>query len=150
MSDYPQMPPMTNEERAEFLTPTLCSPFSGTLNEYGTIQTVPIFYKYQDWRGADGHAGCHAQDTQPQAQPPGHRDDRRRQSAVQGRCGLWHKATLEYDDVMSKRTAIFENYMPPDQAAGFAQGLAAKWEPVIIRVKPDRIVSFDYSKGSLI
>lgn len=60
---------------------------------------------------------------------------------------IYGVAELEYENVTAKRIAIFEKYLPADQAAGFAESLASSWEPVIVRVKPERMITFDYSKG---
>lgn len=64
---------------------------------------------------------------------------------------IYGEATLDLEDAASKRVTIFERYFGDYQAAkDYADALAQKWEPVIIRVKPTKIISFDYTKGSLI
>ena len=64
---------------------------------------------------------------------------------------IYGTAALDYDNVIEKRAAIFEKYgRSHEQAVAFAQALANKWEPVIVRIKPDCIVSFDYAKESLV
>lgn len=37
--------------------------------------------------------------------------------------------------------------MPGDTAAGFARNLPEMWQPVAIRVRPDRVVTHHYRKG---
>ena len=60
---------------------------------------------------------------------------------------IYGTAELDYEDVTPKRIALFEKYMPAEDAVGFANTLAAAYEPVIIRVKPEQMITFDYSKG---
>jgi hypothetical protein len=63
---------------------------------------------------------------------------------------IYGSATLDYENVIEKRATIFEKYgRSPEQALAIAQGLAIRFKPVVIRVKPLRMVSFDYGKGSL-
>lgn len=45
--DYPQMPPFTQEEAEIFLKKEHVARLA-TLNEDGTIQLAPIYYKYED------------------------------------------------------------------------------------------------------
>ena len=47
MSNYPQMPPLTKAEIEAFLSQPYIAKIS-TINEDGTIQTVPIWFLYQD------------------------------------------------------------------------------------------------------
>ncbi len=63
---------------------------------------------------------------------------------------VYGKAELDYENVVQKRTAIFEQFGDHEKAAQKAEGLCKKWSSVIIRIKPDRYVSFDYSKASLL
>jgi hypothetical protein len=60
---------------------------------------------------------------------------------------IYGNAELQYEDVIPTRTSIFEKYLGPDDAPGLAKKLASTWTPVVIRIKPDKIISFDYSKG---
>jgi hypothetical protein len=59
---------------------------------------------------------------------------------------LYGKAQLDYDNVIPKRVVLFEKYMPKANAEKLANGLAAIRKPVVIRVKPNKIVSYDYGK----
>jgi nitroimidazol reductase NimA-like FMN-containing flavoprotein (pyridoxamine 5'-phosphate oxidase superfamily) len=45
-NNYPQMPPLTEEEITVFLHQTLIAKL-GTLNEDGTIHIVPVVFKYE-------------------------------------------------------------------------------------------------------
>ncbi len=62
---------------------------------------------------------------------------------------IYGTAVLDTDDAARRRISIFRRYIG-DDAEGYAAGLAEKWEPVLIRVRPERIVSFDYRKGRLL
>ncbi|MFI5421193.1 MAG: pyridoxamine 5'-phosphate oxidase family protein [Nitrososphaerales archaeon] len=59
---------------------------------------------------------------------------------------IYGKAQLDYDNVIAKRISIFEKYMPRANAEKLANGLASVRKPVIIRVKPTKMVSYDYAK----
>jgi hypothetical protein len=56
-------------------------------------------------------------------------------------------AILEYDDVIAKRRLVFEQYMPAADAAALAEQLAGRWKPEIVRVKPERMITYDYAQG---
>ncbi len=59
---------------------------------------------------------------------------------------LYGKAELDYNDAIPKRVAIFEKYMPKANAEGLAQTLGKLRKPVVIRVTPSKVVSYDYAK----
>jgi hypothetical protein len=59
---------------------------------------------------------------------------------------IYGKAQLDYENVIAKRISIFEKYMPKANAEKLADGLASMRKPVIIRVKPSKMVSYDYGK----
>ena len=60
---------------------------------------------------------------------------------------VYGEAELDFEDVLEKRIRILERYYDePAQARAFAERLAAAWETVIIRVKPTKMVTVDYSK----
>ena len=62
---------------------------------------------------------------------------------------IYGEAELDYEDVVAKRISIFERYMPAENARKLATGLANSYAPVVIRVKPKRMTSYDYSKPAL-
>ena len=60
------------------------------------------------------------------------------------------EATIEAEDAETERISIFERYVGDrDAAVAHAAELAKKWEPVIVRIEPTTIISFDDTKGSL-
>ncbi len=145
---YPQMPPLTRDELEVFLRKPLLARL-GTLNEDGTIHLAPIYFRYED--------GCFLLGTQMAS---------RRVRNIQHNPNvtlliddpsgpyqaalIYGRAELLHEGVVEKRTTIFEKYGAGERSREFAEGLCNKWRSVIIRVKPVKIVSFDYSKGSLL
>lgn len=145
VSVYPQAYPMTFEEVETFLAQPLIAKLS-THNRDGTIHLVPIWFKYRN-----GEVFLGTQEISQKVQNI-KRDSRvtvlvdTTEPRLKG-VVVYGNAELEYEDVIPIRTTIFEKYMDPADASGLADRLANTWTPVVIRIKPDRIVSFDYSKG---
>ncbi len=145
VSIYPQAFPMTQQEVETFLALPLIAKLS-TYNKDGTIHTVPIWYKYNN-----GEVLLGTQEISQKVQNI-KRDSRvtvlvdTTEPELKGVI-LYGNAELEFNDVIPKRISIFERYMDPASAPGLADKLAGNWAPVVIRIKPDRIISFDYSKG---
>lgn len=145
---YPQMPPLTPDELEIFLKQPLVAKLA-THNEDGTIHLTANTFSYKD-----GNFLIGTQDTSHKVQ------NIRRNGSVtllidttdQPFKGVmvYGTAVLDYDSVVEKRIGIFSNYMPPENAQGFAHALANKWKPVIIRITPVSMISYDYSKGSLV
>ena len=59
---------------------------------------------------------------------------------------IYGQAELDEEDAIAKRATIFAKYMPPEEATGMANSLADQFELMIIRIKPEKIVSCDYAK----
>ena len=147
MPDYPQMPPLTQAELDNFLSQPLIAKVS-SLNEDGSIHTAPIYFRYDKGEVFLGTQKVtrKVQNIERNPQVTLLIDEPTRPFKGVMMTG---KAYVEYDDAVARRAWIFANYMPEEGALGFAQKLASKWQPAVIRFKPDQIVSFDYSKGSL-
>lgn len=145
LSDYPQMPPLTQEEIESFLGQPLIAKL-GTINEDGTIHLAPVIFKYENGEFLIGtqDANRRVRNIKRALSVSLLIDDPR--PPVKGVL-IYGKAELDYEDVLEKRTAILEKYNPREQAIQMAGMLCAKWKSVIIRIKPDRMVSFDYSKA---
>jgi hypothetical protein len=148
LSDYPQMPPFTTEEIEAFLNQPRIARL-GTLNEDGTIHLTPIYFKYENGEFILGtqERSRRVRNIKRNSNVTLLVDDTERPfQAVM----IYGTATLDYEHVVDKRTAIFENYGTPlAQARAQAEGLCNRWESVIIHIKPAQLVSFDYSKASL-
>jgi hypothetical protein len=149
MSNKPQMPPLSQDELDSFLALPLLARIC-TLNKDGSIHIAPLLFKQ-----VDGYILLGTQDISRKARNVSRNpnvtvmiDD-----PIPPAKGvlIYGEAVLDYEDVSEKRVAIFEKYgRSREQAAATTQALAGKWKAVIIRVRPRRFVSFDYSKGSLI
>lgn len=144
---YPQLPAMNDEELVEFYKTTTFARL-GTLNEDGTIHIAPIYFLYQD-----GQILMATQDPSRKVR----NIKRNNQVSVlidttdipfKGAL-IYGTAELDYEDVIAKRIAIFKRRpWDPSPASGeaYARKLSGKWPCAIIRVTPQRIVSFDYAK----
>jgi nitroimidazol reductase NimA-like FMN-containing flavoprotein (pyridoxamine 5'-phosphate oxidase superfamily) len=148
ITGYPQMPPLTPEELEALLSQSLVARL-GTMNDDGTIHLAPIYFKYDN---GDIILGTQVASRRVRnimrnpkvtllvdvATPP-------YKAAM-----IYGTASLHYESVAPQRTAIFAKNASPEQARAAAEGLCKKWDSVIIRIKPERIVSFDYAKASLL
>jgi PPOX class probable F420-dependent enzyme len=136
---------MTDEEVEAYLAQPLIAKLS-THNKDGTIHTVPIWFKYQNREILLG--------TQEITQKVKNikRDPRvtvlvdTTEPRLKGVI-MYGTAEIDHNGVIPTRISIFEKYMDPDRAPRLADRLASTWQPVVVRIKPDRIISFDYSKG---
>ena len=143
------MPPLTTDELEDFLRKPLLAKIS-SLNDDGTIHIAPLLFGYED--------GDILLGTQNMTRKVYNCRRNRNVTVLVDELGpppkgviIYGKASLDYDNVIEKRVAIFEKYgRSHEQALEFTQALANKWEPVIIRITPDRVVSFDYTKGTLV
>ena len=142
--DYPQAPTMTDEEVAALFDVALFARLA-TINRDGTVQLTPVFFKY-----LDDEIWIATQDPSQKI-----RNIKRNNKVsvlvdvpeVPFKAALvYGTAALDYDDVIKKRIAIFERTRSRAEAEDYARKLSGKWKCVIVRVKPERIVSFDYSK----
>jgi PPOX class probable F420-dependent enzyme len=139
-----QEPPLTQKELETFLVQapiaTLC-----THNDNGTIHAAPIWFKYEGGELLFG------------TQQDSHRIKNLRknpdvtvvidtdQTPYKGVI-IYGKAKLDFDNVVPKRVAIFQKYMPKENAEGLANALAKLRKPVVIRVTPKKMISYDYAK----
>lgn len=142
--EYPQAPTMTDEEVVSFFEEALFARL-GTINEDGTAHIAPVFFKYQD-----GEIRIATQDPSRKI-----RNIKRNNnvsvlidiSDVPFRGALiYGTAELDYDDVITKRISIFERTRSREEAEDYARKLSDKWKCVIVRIIPQHIASFDYSK----
>ena len=143
--DYPQAPTMTDEEVLSLFEEALFARL-GTINEDGTVHIAPVFFKYQD-----GEIRIATQDPSRKI-----RNIKRNNkvsvlidiSDVPFKAALiYGTAELDYEDIINKRIAIFERTRSREEAEAYARKLSDKWQCVIVRVTPQRIASFDYSKA---
>jgi nitroimidazol reductase NimA-like FMN-containing flavoprotein (pyridoxamine 5'-phosphate oxidase superfamily) len=145
---YPQMPPLTADELEAFLKQPLIAKLA-THNEDGTIHLTALTFLYKDGEFLFGTQDItqKVKNVQRNGNVTLLIDTTER--PFKG-VMVYGKAVLDYDSVVEKRIEIFSKAMPPENAQGFAHALANKWKPVIIRVTPVSMISYDYSKGSLV
>ena len=145
-SRYPQAPPFANIQEIEtFLEKPLLAKLCSH-NPDGTIHVAPIYFKF-----AGGEFLLGSQDQSRKV-----RNIKRDNNVtvlidsfdpVIQAVLAYGDAYLDYEDVIAKRVEILEKYYPSRaEAKSFAERLARNWKIVIIRVKPTRIVTFDYCK----
>ena len=144
---YPQVPGFSEAELATFLAKPLLARLS-THNADGTIHTIPIWYEYC------GGKLLFSSQTVTQKVKNIQRNPQVTvliDSNTMPYAGvmIYGTAVLDHQDAAAKRVSIFKRYIG-SHGADYAQQLAVKWEPVIIAVTPTRIISFDYTKGSLV
>ena len=143
--EYPQLPAMTDEELLSFFEEAQFARL-GTINEDGTIHIAPIFFKYDQ-----GQILMASQDPSRKI-----RNIKRNNKVTvlidttevpfKGAL-IYGTAELDYEDVIPKRVAIFERRLSREEAETYARRLSGKWKCVIVRITPDRIASFDYTKA---
>jgi PPOX class probable F420-dependent enzyme len=145
VTTYPQAPGLTESELHEHLATAELARIA-THNEDGTIHVTPLWYRYDR---PDILLGTQAVSRKvrniardPEVTVLVDVSARPYIGAV-----LYGTATVEPEDAEQRRVEIFRRYMDDDAARGFAASLAARYQPVIIRVHPHTVVSYDYRKG---
>jgi PPOX class probable F420-dependent enzyme len=148
MKPYPQKPPFNEQELFAFLNEEPVARL-GTQNPDGTIHITAVYFKYDD--------GCILMGTQDVSHKIRNiKNNPRVTVLIDNQAPPWKAviiygdASLEYDNAIEKRASIFERYMPAEDARGMAAGLAQAFVPVVIRITPRQIISYDYSKEGLI
>lgn len=147
-TEYPQAPSMVDEELEAFFESALFARL-GTINEDGTVHIAPVYFKYEN--------GQILMATQEPSRKIRNIKRDNRVTVLIDTTDLPFKgvliygtAELDYEDIIQKRIAIFERRpWEPSREAGeaYARKLSSKWQCVIVRVTPQHIASFDYSKG---
>ena len=146
---YPQMPSMTEAELDAFLQEPHIARLS-TINPDGTPHTMPIWYLYRD-----GAIWVSTQSIQQKVKNM--RRDPRVTVLIDTNympyCGvmIYGEASIDPTDAVHRRVDIFERYFGDRASAtAYAQAMAQKWEPVMVKITPTRMIAFDYTKGSLV
>ena len=140
---YPQALPFAEGDLEPFLARPLIAKLC-THNEDGTIHIAPIWFMYED-----GEILLGTQEVSQKVQNIKRNSD---VTVLVDNADPPFKAVimvgaaeLDYDNVIAKRALIFEKYI--DNPVELAGQLASNFTPVIIRVKPQRVTTFDYSQG---
>ena len=119
-TDYPQMPPLTQDEIATFLSQPLIARL-GTINEDGTIHIAPVIFKYEKGEFIIGTQNANRRIRNIKRSPKVTLlidDPTPPFKAVL----VYGKAELDYDDVIQKRIAIFEKYNPKSKLSKWQKG----------------------------
>jgi len=145
---YPQMPPLTDEEVVSLLQAVPIARLA-THNPDGSIHLVPMLFKYVDGVIVLGTQAITRKIKNIERDPNVTVLVDIEEMPAKGAM-IYGTATLDTDDLVAERVEIFDRTMPHEAAQAFANGLAAQWEPAVIRVVPKKIVSWDYSKGSIV
>ena len=142
---YPQAPALTQDELVELFQQAELARLA-THNDDGSIHVAPVYFAYEP---PDIVLGTQTKSRKvrnivrnPQVTVLIDVTSPDLMGAI-----VYGTAVLDHDDVVAKRTGIFRRYMDEDAAAGFARALADTWDGVVIRVRPERVASFDYRKA---
>lgn len=142
--EYPQLPAMNEAELISFFDQVTIGRLA-THNEDGSIHITPIFFRYDQ--------GKILMATQAPSRKVRNIQRDKRVSVlvdipvVPFRGALvYGTAELDYEDVITKRIEIFARTRSREEGEEYARRLSEKWQCVIIRITPQRIASFDYSK----
>jgi PPOX class probable F420-dependent enzyme len=142
--NYPQMPPLTEEELASFLEAMPIARLA-THNPDGTIHVVPVWFKYVDGDILLGTQEITQKVKNVERDPNVTVLIDSQESPFKGAM-IYGTATLDTENLVAERTDIFARFMPAEEAQRLAGALAAAFEPAVIRVVPHKIASWDYSK----
>lgn len=144
MADYPQAPPMTAEEEAAFLASAPVARLASH-NAEGTIHLAPAWFLYEDGQILIGTQAVTRKTRNVAADPRVTVVVDDAEPPFKGVI-IYGAAELDYEDAAAKRVPIFAKYMPTERAEGMAYGLAERFDPVIIRIWPEKVISYDYAK----
>ena len=148
ITGYPQMPPLSDPALEALLNGPHLARLS-TINPDGTPHTMPIWY---EWRDNQIHVSTQANQVKAKnmAREPRVTVLIDTESFPYRGVMIYGTAELDFDDAERKRVSIFERYIGSRAGAeSAARGLASKWDPVVAHITPTRMISFDYTKGSL-
>jgi nitroimidazol reductase NimA-like FMN-containing flavoprotein (pyridoxamine 5'-phosphate oxidase superfamily) len=148
MKLYPQKPPLTDDALITFLQEAPIARL-GSLNPDGTIHIAALWFKYDN-----GDIVFGTQDITNKVRNIRHNPSVTVLIDSEGPplkgVLIYGHAELDYEDVVAKRITLFEKYMPSEDARQLAAMLASNFAPVIIRVKPQQVSSYDYAKEGMI
>ena len=148
METYPQKLPFTQEELVAFLNQAPIARLS-SMNPDGTIHIAAVYFKYDN-----GDILIGTQNVTHKVRNIKHNPNVTvlidNQAPPWKGVLIYGEAELDYENVIEKRISIFERYMPAEDARKFTVNLANSFAPVVIRVKPKRMTSYDYSKPGFI
>jgi general stress protein 26 len=148
MTAYPQKPPLTQDELVAFLNQAPIARLS-SMNPDGTIHMAAAYFRYDRGDILIGTQDISHKTRNIKAHPNVTVLIDNQESPFRGVL-IYGTAVLEYEDVVPKRASIFERYMSAEDAREMAADLASRFQCVVIRIKPQKVTSYDYSKPGLI
>ena len=148
MTVYPQKPPLTQDELVAFLNEAPIARLS-SMNPDGTIHMAAAYFQYDHGDILIGTQDISHKIRNIKKNPNVTVLIDSQESPLRGVL-IYGVAVLEYEDVVAKRASIFARYMPAQDAREMASDLASRFQSVVIRIKAQRVTSYDYSKPGLI
>ena len=148
MTPYPQKPPLTQDELVAFLNEAPIARL-GSMNPDGTIHIASVYFKYDNGEILIGTQDISHKTRNIKNNPNVTVLIDNQEAPFRGVL-IYGIAALEYEDVIAKRASIFSRYMSAEDAQNSASDLASRFQSVVIRIKPQKVTSYDYSKPGLI
>ncbi len=142
-----RLPALTDEEVVSLLEQVTIARLA-THNPDGTIHIVPMLFKYVDGAILLGTQAFTQKTRNVERDPNVTVLVDIEQMPAKGAL-IYGTATLDTGDLVAERVDIFDRTKPHEASVAFAGGLAAMFEPAVIRVVPKKIVSWDYSKPGI-
>ena len=148
MTAYPQKPPLTQDELVAFLNEAPIARLS-SLNPDGTIHIASVYFRYDNGDILIGTQDISHKIRNIKNNPNVTVLIDNQEAPFRGVL-IYGVATLEYENVVAKRAAIFSRYMPAEDAQNSASNLANQFQSVVVRIKPQKVTSYDYTKPGLV
>ncbi len=142
-----RLPSLTDQEVVALLEEVTVARLA-THNPDGTIHIVPMAFKYVDGAILLGTQAFTQKVRNVERDPNVTVLVDVEQMPAKGAL-IYGTASLDTADLVAERVEIFDRRMPHEAAVAFIGGLAAMFEPAVIRVVPKKIVSWDYSKPGI-
>jgi len=142
-------PPLTSQELESMLKKSFVARVCSH-NKDGTIHAAPVSYRYINGQvvivciASSLKARNVKQNNNVTVLIDTH--DKRPERGVL----IYGKAELDYDNVYQKAVSVFETWgLPKEKVERFTQAYLDAVKCVIMRVTPERIVTFDYGKDDV-
>ncbi len=144
MKPYTQSPPLTDEELKAFLNQALVARLA-SLNPDGSIHLVPVWFKYED---GDILIGTEESTRKAKNVKRNKNVSLLIDSQERPYKGvlIYGQAQLDHDDAIGKRISILARHIPADIAQKVGNDLASQFALITIRIKPQRVISYDDAK----
>jgi PPOX class probable F420-dependent enzyme len=147
-SSYPQAPELTETEFHTLLSDALILRL-GTQNEDGSIHLAPVWFAYEEPELILGTQAASRKIRNIERDPHVTALVDVSEPTLIGAIIYGTARVDRSPQVKPARERIFSRYMDTESATELTESLAARWDPALIRITPQRVVSFDYRKGFL-